>query len=86
MDGEVAKNIANLQNIIIDMNGDMTKKLKDVEKDKEFYIDMVAAQEAELANKVLLKVTTSMQDVTDQLTKLGPQLTDFLPSTTPAAP
>ena len=66
-----AKKIANMLVILIDIQEELDQKIFDTNKDKEFYIDMIEAEQVKKAGEVLDKVALSMTDVIKELDKLG---------------
>ncbi len=66
-----AKKIANMLVILLDIQEELDQKIFDTNKDKEFYIDMIEAEQVKKAAEVLDKVAVSMTDVIKELDKLG---------------
>ena len=66
-----AKKIANMLVILIDIQEELDQKIFDTAKDKEFYIDMIEAEQVKKASEVLDKVALSMNDVIKELDKLS---------------
>ena len=66
-----AKKIANMLVILIDIQEELDQKIFDTNKDKEFYIDMIEAEQVKKAAEVLDKVALSMVAVIQELDKLG---------------
>ena len=57
--------------ILIDIQEELDQKIFDTAKDKEFYIDMIEAEQVKKASEVLDKVALSMNDVIKELDKLS---------------
>ena len=71
---ENAKRVANYLTILLDLQKELGDKVKDTEKDKIYYIDMIEAELVEKATEVLDKVAISMSDVISELDRLGPDM------------
>ena len=63
MEEENAKRIGNFQTLLQDLQKELDDKIKATGKDKEFYIDMIEAQQVKKATEVLDQVAVSMSEV-----------------------
>ena len=78
---ENAKKVANYLTILLELQKELGDKIFDIQKDKEFYIDMIEAEQVKKATEVLDSVAISMSDVIGELDRLGAipgKIKDFL--------
>ncbi len=66
-----AKTLANMLIILIEIQEELDQKIFDTNKDKEFYIDMIEAEQVKKAAECLDRVALSMAGVITELDKLG---------------